>query len=99
MALLEEVIDQDPQELGYAFTIWTLNQLRHHMAAATGILLGQTQFRQLLKEQDFVYRRPKHDLTNLQDRQARQTAEAWLDELKKGPRQARSSSSLWTKAV
>jgi transposase len=99
VALLEKVIDQDPQALGYAFTIWTVERLRRHMESATGILLGQTQFRRLLKEQDFVYRRPKHDLTDLQDPQARQTAEAWLDELKKVPRQERSTYSLWTKAA
>ena len=99
VALLEQVVDRDPQELGYSFTIWTLDRLRLHMEAETGILLSQTQFRLLLKEHDFVYRRPKHDLTNLQDSQARQTAEAWLDELKKGPQQEPSTFSLWTKAV
>jgi transposase len=99
VALLAKVIDQDPQAFGYAFTIWTIDRLRLHMEAATGILLGQTQFRRLLKEQDFVYRRPKHELTNLQDPQARQTAEAWLDELKKAPKRERSSYSLWTKAA
>lgn len=98
VTLLEKVVEQDPQALGYAFTVWTLDRLRQHMEAATGILLGQTQFRILLKEQDFVYRRPKHDLTDLQDPQARQAAEAWLEELKKAPRQARSTYSLWTKA-
>lgn len=99
VALLEQVVAQDPQELGYTFTIWTADRLRLHMESVTGILLGQTQFRALLREQDFVYRRPKHDLTDLQDPQARQTAEVWLDELKKEPRRARSTFSLWTKAV
>lgn len=97
--LLEQVVEDDPQERGYSFTIWTAERLRLHMESATGILLGQTQFRALLKEQNFVYRRPKHDLTDLQDPQARQTAEAWLEELKKVPQQVRSTYSLWTKAV
>jgi len=98
VALLEQVIDQDPQELGYRFTIWTVPRLRRHLEKATGILLGTTQFKALLKENDFVYRRPKHDLTNLQDAQARAAAEAWLDELKKEPKPVRSTFSLWTKA-
>jgi hypothetical protein len=34
------------------------------MQAQTGIELKPTQFRVLLKENDFVYRCPKHDLTN-----------------------------------
>ena len=97
--LLEQVVEQDPQELGYTFTIWTVDRLRLHMESETGILLGQTQFRALLTERDFVYRRPKHDLTDLQDPIARQAAQEWLEELKKVPKQARSTYSLWTKAV
>jgi len=98
VALLEKVIEQDPQELGYAFTIWTAARLEKHMADQTGISLRQTQFRALLKANDFVYRRPKHDLTDLQDAEAREAAEEWLEELKKEPKQERSTSSLWTKA-
>jgi len=52
----------------------------------------------MLKENGYVYRRPKHDLTNLQDATARQVAEEWLTELKKVPKRARSTYSLWTKA-
>jgi putative transposase len=96
--LLEQVVDQDPQELGYAFSLWTTERLRLHLKAQTGIELKPTQFRALLKEHDFVYRRPKHDLTNLQDANARQAAEEWLTELKKAPKRARSTYSLWTKA-
>ena len=96
--LLKEVIEQDPQELGYTFTIWTADRLRLYLEVATGKLLEPTQFRALLKENNFVYRRPKHDLTDLQDPQARKAAEEWLDELKKVPKQERSTYSLWTKA-
>ncbi|HSG44852.1 MAG TPA: hypothetical protein VLA72_17025 [Anaerolineales bacterium] len=69
-----------------------------HMQKEMGIEIGQTQFRALLRENDFVYRRPKHDLTNLQDASERQTAEAWLEELKKMPKKERSIYSLWMKA-
>ena len=96
--ILEQVVEQDPQALGYAFSIWTTERLRLHLKAKTGIELKPTQFRTLLKEHDFVYRRPKHDLTNLQDANARQAAEEWLQELKKVPKRARSTYSLWTKA-
>lgn len=96
--LLEQVVEQDPQDLGYAFSIWTAERLRLHLKAKTGIELKPTQFRVLLKENGFVYRRPKHDLTNLQDATARQAAEEWLQELKKAPKRARSIYSLWMKA-
>ena len=95
---LEEAVEQDPQALGYAFSIWTVERLRLHLKAKTGIELKPTQFQAVLKENDFVYRRPKHDLGNLQDEKARQAAEEWLEELKKGPKKAKSTSSLWTKA-
>lgn len=98
ISLLEQVIEQDPQELGYAFSIWTAERLRLHLQKKTGIKLGSTQFRQLLKGNDFVYRRPKHVLSNLQDASARQAAEEWLEELKKVPKKAKSTFSLWTKA-
>jgi transposase len=96
--ILEQVVDQDPQALGYAFSLWTTERLRLHLKAKTGIELKPTQFRALLKEHDFVYRRPKHDITNLQDPNARQAAEEWLLALKKAPKRARSTYSLWTKA-
>ena len=95
---LEVAIEQDPQELGYHFTIWTAERLRHHLEKETGKRIGPTQFHALLKEHGFVYRRPKHDLTDLQDPQAREAAESWLEELKKAPKQERSTYSLWTKA-
>jgi transposase len=98
VTLLEQVVDQDPQALGYAFSIWTTERLRLHLKDKTGIELKPTQFRALLKEHDFVYRRPKHNITNLQDPTARQAAEEWLEELKKAPKRARSTYSLWTKA-
>lgn len=96
--VLEQVVEQDPQALGYAFSIWTTERLRLHLKVKTGIELKPTQFRAVLKEHDFVYRRPKHDLTNLQDASARQAAEEWLQELKKERKLARSIYSLWTKA-
>ena len=95
---LEEAVEQDPQELGYSFSIWSAERLRLHLKTRTGIELKPTQFKALLKENDFVYRRPKHDLGNLQDEKARQAAEEWLEELKKEPKKAKSTSSLWTKA-
>ena len=98
VALLKEVVEQNPQELGYAFGLWTIERLRLHMKAKTGIELKRTQLHTVLKDNGFVYRRPKHDLTNLQDANVRQAAEEWLNELKKTPKKARSTYSLWTKA-
>jgi len=97
VALLKAVVEQNPHDLGYAFSLWTTDRLRLHMKAKTGIELKRTQLRAVLKDNGFVYQRPKHDLTNLQDADARQAAEAWLTELKKAPKKARLIYSLWTK--
>lgn len=95
--ILDTVIDQDPQELGYDFTMWTAERLVQHMAKVTNKELSVGHFRVLLKKNGFVYRRPKHDLTDLQDQDAKEQALTLIEELKKKPKQAKSSSSLWMK--
>lgn len=92
-----EIVEQDPSELGYDFTIWTSERLIAHMVKETDIELSVSRFRIVMRQRGYVYRRPKYDLTSLQDPQARADAEAWLDELKRGRSQESSTSSLWTK--
>lgn len=97
-AEVERALDTDPRELGYAFSVWTINKLRKHLEGQTGILLSYTQFRALLSKQAYVYRQPKHDLSDLQDVDAKAAAEEFLDWLKKSPSPISAlSSSLWTK--
>lgn len=95
--VLEETLGKDPPQLGYAFNIWTVKRLRDHLEKETGKRLSYERFRLLLKEKDYRYRRPKHDLHHLQDPEAKEQARQLLEELKKGSAQTKSSSSLWTK--
>jgi transposase len=100
LALLEQILNTSPVELGFDFPIWTINRLRHHLAEQTSILLSYTRFRALLNKVGFVYRQPKHDLTHLQDSEAREVARELLAWLKKTPATSPtgpSSASLWTK--
>lgn len=100
LAEVEDALETDPRELGYAFSVWTINKLRKHLERQTGILLSYTRFRALLRKHDYVYRQPKHDLSDLQDADAKAAAEDFLDWLKKSPSPNwPSSSSLWTKRV
>jgi transposase len=92
-----EVVDREPSEFGYDFTAWTAERLIAHMAAETGIGLSVSRFRTVMRQRGYVYRRPKHDLKSLQDPEARATAEAQLDELKRGRLPESTTSSLWTK--
>jgi transposase len=100
MALLEQSLDISPLDLGFDFPIWTINRLRYYLAEQTTILLRYTRFRALLNKLGFVYRQPKHDLTHLQDSDAREAARELLTWLKKTPATSPtgpSSASLWTK--
>ena len=94
---LEQALNQSPSELGYAFTLWTVDRLRAHLARETGLNLSAGRFRALLKREGYVYRRPKTDLRHFQDPDARQQAQALVDELKKRRGRTVSSWSLWTK--
>ena len=94
---LEEVMAKEPSELGYRFAIWTSDRLRAHLQKETAILLSESRFRALLKKRGYRYRRPKHDLSHLQDQKAKKQAEKLLDEMKKRASETISNSSLWTK--
>lgn len=94
---LEELLEKEPADFGYRFAIWTSDRLRAHLEKETGILLSEGRFRALLKKKDYRYRRPKHDLSHLQDKQAKKKAEKLLEEMKKRASETISSSSLWTK--
>ncbi len=94
---IEETLEQDPPELGYAFNFWTVKRLRDHVEKETGKRLSYERFRLLLKKKGYRYRRPKHDLHHLQDKEAKEQARELIEELKKGSVETKSSSSLWTK--
>ncbi len=95
--LLEEALSREPQAYGYDFAIWTLDRLRAHLAEQTGKTLSSDRFRVVMGKLGYVYRRPKRDLSHLQDKTAHAQAEALLEELKKGQGVTILSSSLWTK--
>ena len=94
---LERVLEQEPKELGYDFAIWTVDRLRQHLEKETGIALSEPRLRALMKRKGYRYRRPKHDLGHLQDKEAKAQAAELLEELKKRSSETISSSSLWTK--
>lgn len=58
---LAQVLERDPRDVGYDFTIWTVERLRHHLAKETGLLLSEPRLRTLMKQHGYRYRRPKTD--------------------------------------
>jgi transposase len=96
---LEQVLDHDPKEMGYAFTIWTQARLREYLAQKTEISLSRSRFQDLMQRLGYRYRRPKRDLGHKQDPELREEVKIALDELKKSPKKGNSSYSLWTKRL
>ena len=68
-----------------------------HLHKETGVEVTKRTFFNILAEEDYVYRRPKHTLDPLQDKIVKERAEEALELLKKKPNEAKSSYSLWTK--
>ena len=95
--LLAETIEQDPQELGYAFTVWDSKRLIAHLEKETGISVTERTFLNILAEEEYVYRRPKHTLDPLQDKAVKARAAATIELLKKKLKEPKSNYSLWTK--
>ena len=94
---IEQLLATDPQALGYAFTVWNVARLLRYLREQLGIEMHKNTLRALLDELGYVYRRPKHDLTSLQDAAAKADAKSILDDFKKKPKVAKSNYSLWTK--
>jgi transposase len=98
---LEQTLASEPSEHGYDFAIWTVERLRDHLARKTDKVLSISRLREILREQKYVYRGrplgPKHDLTSLQDGEAKAAAHAQLEELKKAQETTISTFSLWTR--
>jgi transposase len=95
--LLEQTIAQNPQTLGYAFTVWDGKRLIAHLEKETGLKVTERTLYNILEQEGYVYRRPKHTLDPLQDKEVKERAEATLKELKKKLKKAPLNYSLWTK--
>lgn len=96
-AQVEAVLQSEPQTFGYGFTVWTAKRLLRHLQEKLGITMHKNTLRHLLDDLGYVYRRPKHDLTALQDAEAKADAQTILDDFKKRHKPVKSNYSLWTK--
>ena len=64
---LKQTIASDPRELGYRFSVWSVERLQKHLVKQTGVELSSIYLHQLMQKHDIVYRKPKHDLEHKQD--------------------------------
>lgn len=94
---LEDALNRSPSEFDYEFAIWTIERLQAHLHQQTGITISLNWLAEKMKEIGYAYRRPKHDLSHLQDPDKKAAAAELLEEMKKKSSTTISNSSLWTK--
>jgi len=80
---LRDALAVNPKDLGYPFTTWSVTRLRAHMAKQTGVLLGEDRVRQLIKAENYTFKRPKHTLKGKRDEAAFAEVQEALDDVKK----------------
>ena len=95
--ILAQTIAQNPQELGYAFTVWDSKRLASHLEQETGVRVSEATLLKILSVEGYVYRRPKHTLDPLQNEEVKARAEDTLEMLKKKQSRLKLNYSLWTK--
>lgn len=83
-ATLRRVVARDPRTLGYAFVRWTAPRLGAYMATVSGVRLSTSHLLRVLHGQNFVWRRTKRTLRNLQDPAAIARTHRLLKGLKRG---------------
>jgi len=44
----------ETEELGYGFSVWTIDRLRAHLAKETGIDVSESRFRDLVSSSDLI---------------------------------------------
>lgn len=82
---LAELVRTPPREMGYPFNRWTLRRMAAHMERETGVSISPGHLRVILDEMGFVYKRPRHDLSEKRDEELYREKKGQLEELKKGP--------------
>lgn len=66
---VDQVARENPRDLGYEFSRWTVDLMTEHVVAATGIDIGPDTMRNTLVDLGFRWGRPKLDLKHRQDPQ------------------------------
>jgi len=83
IAQLTKAIASEPPEMGYRFSVWSVERLQKHLHKQTGVELAPKYLNELMKRHDIVYRKPKHDLSNKQQPQEVEEKKQLLEFLKK----------------
>jgi putative transposase len=82
-AAMRITIDTPPQDLGYGFSVWSVNRLRQHLKQTTGIEMSDDQLRRIMHQEGYSFQRPKHTMEGKRDEAAHDKAKGELHDLKK----------------
>jgi transposase len=82
-AAIRRALAARPQDLGYGFSVWSVNRLRQHLKQQTGIELSEDQLRRILHREGFSVQRPKHTMEGKRDEAEHDRAAGELRALKK----------------
>ena len=75
-ASIEQDVQEDPAELGYLFSIWTVGKLCSHVETKYGIEISSATMYNLLKSLGFRHNRPRHAPKRGYDPQAKAKMDA-----------------------
>ena len=84
-AAIRKAVLTPPQDLGFGFSVWSVNRLRQYLKRETGIELSDDQFRRILHREGFSFQRPKHTMEGRRDEVEHDRAKIELRDLKKKP--------------
>ncbi|WP_017296772.1 IS630 family transposase [Nodosilinea nodulosa] len=93
--LLLDVIEKEPQELGYEFGRWTAARLATYLEQETGIQLSGSQVRRILKSKKYVYLWAKYSLEEKQDPEKRKLFKAKLEEYLRITKESPENLQVW----
>ena len=85
---LVETVERSPGDFGLPMTVWTLPDLQRLLAQARQIQVSLATIRRALHAAGFGYRRPRHDLTHRQDKEAVASTKqvlSWLEKKSLAP--------------
>jgi transposase len=90
LAFLEEALDRGPQAYGLLVTVWSIRDLQALLGRERAIEVSVYTVHRVVHALGYRYRRPRHDLTHRQDREAVAAARQVLTWLQKNHEQQTS---------
>ncbi|EGJ30857.1 hypothetical protein LYNGBM3L_45590 [Moorena producens 3L] len=93
--VLLELVEKEPEELGYEFGRWTAQKLAVHLEDTTGIKLSGSQVRRILVKKKYVYLWSKYSLDSKKDPKKREAFKKKLDEYLKIEKESPERLQVW----